>query len=172
MSNFVNFKCLESLLIEGEELKIANENTTLPTVNINFFNKDFSKILIHNDTGIKTPEMNKRVVNAVNSFLTKSKSISSRIEKKFCDLCRKSYNEDRNYFTKLGMSDCSSYADFPTLTIKSITAQLEKYKDDSSNIIVVLQGEYTLDPEHGFSIGFINGKFLNTIQEFMGYWEK
>ena len=163
---FVDYKCLESLLIEGEEL-IATEVMSGNKINFKFFGKEWSPT-VHYDMGNKTDEAKKIADIAIAKLSTRSESISKSIESKFC---KEANALNNSLHPKVIDSPINSYSDIPTLTITGISVQSKKYGDPSKGVIVILQGEWTLDPEHGFSIGFDNGRFIGDIRQYMSDYD-
>lgn len=96
----------------------------------------------------------------INNFIKKSASISKSIEKEFCDICNKYYDE-------IGItSNATKYSDIKDLIVVRILVK-RKYK--SNDVIVKLCGEYDVDCEHGWSLTFINNKWTGWIGQFMDY---
>lgn len=156
---FVNYKALESLLIEGEE--IATEAITGDKVTLKFFGKEWTP-RIHYDMGDKSEDAKKIANNAISKLISRSESISKSIESKFCKEANTINNE-----VKLINSQIKAYSDIPKISVTGISVQAKEYKEPNKGVYVVLQGEWTLDPEHGFSIGFDNNRFIGDIRQYM-----
>ena len=163
---FVDYKCLESLLIEGREL-IATEVMSGNKINFKFFGKEWSPT-IHYDMGDKSDAAKKIADKAITELAARSESTSKYIESKFCKEANK---ENCYYYPKRITTPIKSYSDIPTLSITGISVQSKKYGDPTKGVIVILQGEWTIDPEHGFSIGFDNGHFIGDIRQYMSDYD-
>lgn len=156
---FVNYKALESLIIEGEE--IATESISGDKATIKFFGKEWNP-RIHYDMGDKSEEAKKIANTAITKLISRSESISKSIESSFCREANSINNE-----VKLVNSQIKSYSDIPKISVTGISVQAKEYKKPENGVIVVLQGEWTLDPEHGYSIGFDNNRFIGDIRQYM-----
>ena len=163
---FVDYKCLESLLIEGGEL-IATEVMSGNKITFKFFSKEWNP-KVHYDMGNKSDEAKKIADMAIAKLSTRSESISKSIESKFC---KEANAVNNSLHPKVINSPIKSYSDIPTLTVTGISVQSKKYGDPSKGVIVILQGEWTLDPEHGFSIGFEDGRFIGDIRQYMSDYD-
>ena len=174
---FVDYKCLENLLIEGTNLIATEQSTKLSTpgvimdldkkrdkINIRFFNKIW-KVPVQYDTNDSAnitdyTKFNKSLTN----FAYYSKNHSTEIESRFVTLCNK-MNDDPKY---TGIDNIEKYEDLKKLTIKDVSIQYyPKYND---KIFIVLRGNIDLDPEHGYSIAFVNGKWIPYIGQYSDFW--
>lgn len=93
-------------------------------------------------------------------------SISKSAEKKFCELCEK-YNDDPEY-TKMLKGSIKTYKDVKGLRLTSIYVTFHPW--NSKNILVVLQGEYDIDPEHGWCMPIKNGQWTGELGQFSDYY--
>jgi len=85
-------------------------------------------------------------------FIGNSAKLSKQIEAMFCK-CANDYNDDPKY-TGIPKGVIKHYGDIPDLIVTGI--RLEE-TEDPKHFVVAVCGEYCIDPEHGWSVGFLDG---------------
>ena len=174
---FVNYKCLESLLIEGENLIATEQSNKLSTpgmimdldkkrdkINIRFFNKIW-KVPVQYDTNNSSNITDYTDFNKPLSRIAyRSKKLSAEIEPSFVNLCNK-MNDDPKY---TGIDNIEKYEDLKKLTIKD--SSIQYYPKHNDTIYIVLRGNIDIDPEHGYSIAFVDGKWIPFIGQYSDFW--
>ena len=156
---FVDYKCLESLLIEGEDL-IATEWNGFITeeVLVNFFNKQWKVSVWYNLPEDRLKEGKK----ALKDFLKNSSSISSKIEFQFCkEVMNLGYYEDL-VEDNMVPKNLTKYSEIPKLTLGSIEVT---YTYNSKSIVVCPSGDFEIDPEHGWAIALLKNKLIGHLSE-------
>ena len=79
---FVDYKCLESLLIDGN--KIAMESIEdYQKIKVNFFNKVWNNVKVSIRKNVNIEEANKQI----DMFVKNSTKLSKEIESEFCQAC-------------------------------------------------------------------------------------
>ena len=158
---FVDYKCLESLLIEGEDL-IATEFSAYPDnpdiVSVNFFNEMWKAKVWYNLPEDRLEEGKA----ALKSFVRNSKSISSKIESQFC----KEVMDIGFYYDlvedNIVPETLTKYSEIPGLTLGFIEVTTT-YK--SRSIVVCPSGGFEIDPEHGWALAFLKNKWIGHLSE-------
>ena len=143
---------LESMMIPAMET--GGECIT----RVNFFNKDWN-VNVEFDGCAPTTDLNKNL----SKFIRSAPAISKKIESEFCRICNL-FNEDPSY-TGIPAGSIKSYSDIRDLSVKHITV----YRDhkDTKCVVIILQGEYVIDDEHGWSIGITtDGMWDGTIRQY------
>ena len=156
---FVDYKCLESLLIEGKDL-IATEWNGFITekVLVNFFNKQWEVSVWYNLPEDRLEEGKK----ALNNFLKKSSSISSKIESQFCkEVMNLGYYEDL-VEDNMVPKKLTKYSEIPELTLGYIEVT---YTYKSKSIVVCPSGGFEIDPEHGWAIALLKNKWIGHLSD-------
>ena len=159
--NFVDYKCLESLLIEGKELSIANEKNAWiedNAKNVSYFGKKWNC-----NTYINVPE--ERVDEAkaaLNRFISASNSLSTKYESWMINQIKSFSWFDDLVDEKVITKNISKYTDISDLTLCDIEVATT-YR--TKKIVVIISGGYAIDEEHGWAIAFINNKPVGKLSE-------
>lgn len=168
---FVNYKALESLLIEGEKM-IATESNSIPeAVKVSFFGKTWDNVGIsyHSYSDL---DVNK-VIKQINAFVNQSSKLSKEIEPEFCKAFYKKLNEHTKAYPINKYSDAKpiKYVN-PAIQLKSIHPVYlydRKNKKETDKVGLIISGEWAADEEHGWSFGWHDGKWNHEITEFIDY---
>ena len=169
---FVDIKCLESLLIEGEAMSLAMESTEIPqSVKVNFFGKTWNDVRIsyRSDNNFNNDMVNKQI----DSFLNQSSKLSKEIEPEFCKAFYNKLNEHVEAYPINKYSDAkpSKYVN-PAIQLKLIQPVYlydRKNKKETNKIGLIISGEWAADEEHGWAFGWHDGKWNQKITGFIDY---
>ena len=167
---FTDYKCLESLLIEGEEL-IAIESTEdyqkvnlkdNSTIQIKFLDKQFS-VKVSYGTSYKSdgrtignPKTIKKQENAIKKLIPVLNKLS--LENK-SDIIKTIQRDAKEIYGKDLPDDLNVFDYFIPKTIYAVNT--DNNKDKGKRIIAIMDPRYKLDPEHGAGIEFTNEKYSN-----------
>ena len=155
-----------------ENLLIAVESYTESKRRVNFFNKEWNVNVIVNDE-CNPDEANKQI----EMFIKNSKKFSKMIEKEFCKTAEDQYNEWWYPEKEITITSYNDFDKMPErkLTLNSIEA-VNMYdsntKQKSSQVGLIVSGEYGVDPEHGWSFGYCNGKWNKVLFGYSGWLTK
>lgn len=120
----------------------------IPTkVSIDFFNKTFS-VNFDNLSKNNKDYNEAEVLKVLNKFINSSKSVSNKIESRFCSETNKLNDKSYTGIDK----DIKKYSDIPGLKLTDM--YIRKGYSDEPKYILCLYGHYPIDPEHGFSLLF------------------
>ena len=165
---FVDYKCLESLLIEGEEMIATEATEDYQKIKVNFFNKVWNNVKVSIRKNVNIEEANKQI----DMFVKNSAKLSKEIESEFCQACYDTmymWNDDMYPIKKYSDIKPDSHYSWANLQINYIIATDmydRKNKCSSGKVGLIICGEWPADPEHGWCFGYHDGKWNHDIREF------
>ena len=163
---FVDYKCLESLLIEGEEIAMESEadfQKVSPkdesTIQIKFLNKTFNVKVVYGTSyekdGWTIGNINilKKQAAAINKIIPMINDISLKHKS---DIIKAIQLDAKEIYGKDLPDDLNVFDYFIPKTIYAVNT--DNNKDKGKRIIAIMDPRYKLDPEHGAGIEFTNEK--------------
>lgn len=157
---FVDYKCLESLLIEGADL-IANEKLAFiedTAKNVSYFGKKWNCNVYLNVPEERVDEAKA----ALNKFLSASSSLSSKYESWMINQIKNNPYFEFAVEDNVVPKNISKYIDIPDLRLNDIEVSTT-YR--TKKMVVIISGGYAIDEEHGWAIAFVNNKVIGNLSE-------
>ena len=151
----MNNYTLESFITFCDDMQIAEEGTSSSNViKFKMFGKDATAKIIFDN--VEDTPSTRKIINSVLKLVGSNKSLYTYL-----------YTQNKSLYD----DEINKNPYFDGKTIQNGIDLLKAMTNDTRYTLVVTEktvyfcGEYWIDPEHGFSISFPNGKFVKAEKE-------